>query len=236
MPTLSTAHPNAHFLAGQQLDVLIFTDVGMEISTYIWGFARMAPVQAVFWGHPVTTGLPNMDYFITSDLFEPPDAQDRFTEQLVRLDALSYYFFRPDAEAQPTRHLLPSMEESIGLIRRLGMTELPSAEGGAAGSGAVGSGGTGSGTGSGGREVATSMHSSNLYLVPQSIMKFHPSFDEVLHLILVHDPLAMIGVVDAVGSPVQRHILRQRFLSSMPAGVAARIKILAKVGGCSDTR
>jgi hypothetical protein len=45
-----------HLITGQQLDVLVFTDIGMEISTYIWAFARMAPVQAVFWGHPVTTG------------------------------------------------------------------------------------------------------------------------------------------------------------------------------------
>lgn len=31
---------------------------------------RMAPLQCVFWGHPVSQGLPSIDYFVSSDLFE----------------------------------------------------------------------------------------------------------------------------------------------------------------------
>ena len=29
---------------------------------------RLAPVQCVGWGHPVTTGSPNIDYYLSGDM------------------------------------------------------------------------------------------------------------------------------------------------------------------------
>ena len=40
-------------------------------------------VQAAWWGHPDTTGIPTIDYFISSDI-EVEDAQDYYSEKLVR--------------------------------------------------------------------------------------------------------------------------------------------------------
>jgi protein O-GlcNAc transferase len=42
-------------VADAELDVLLYTDIGMEPFTYFLAFARLAPVQFVTWGHPVTT-------------------------------------------------------------------------------------------------------------------------------------------------------------------------------------
>jgi predicted O-linked N-acetylglucosamine transferase (SPINDLY family) len=53
---------------------------------------RLAPVQCVSWGHPDTSGFPTLDYFLSSDLMEPTDGQDHYTEQLVRLPNLSVYY------------------------------------------------------------------------------------------------------------------------------------------------
>jgi protein O-GlcNAc transferase len=50
---------------------------------------RLAPVQCVTWGHPETTGLETMDYFLSSELMEPPDGDDHYSEKLVRLPGLS---------------------------------------------------------------------------------------------------------------------------------------------------
>jgi predicted O-linked N-acetylglucosamine transferase (SPINDLY family) len=53
--------------------------------TYFLAFARVARVQATFFGHPTTSGLPSMDYFLTSELIEMPpgQAQSHYSEQLV---------------------------------------------------------------------------------------------------------------------------------------------------------
>jgi predicted O-linked N-acetylglucosamine transferase (SPINDLY family) len=78
-----------------QLDVLFYADIGMEWLTYSLAFSRMAPVQCVTWGHPITTGIDTVDYFVSSDLVETPNAQEHYTEKLVRLKTLPTYYYRP---------------------------------------------------------------------------------------------------------------------------------------------
>jgi predicted O-linked N-acetylglucosamine transferase (SPINDLY family) len=69
-------------VAGEKPDLLLYCDIGMEPFTYFMAFARLAPVQCVTWGHPVTTGLPEMDYFVSSALAEPADAAAHYSEKL----------------------------------------------------------------------------------------------------------------------------------------------------------
>ena len=75
-------------IAGDRLDILYYTDIGMEPQTYFLAFSRLAPIQCVAWGHPVTTGIPNLDYFISSCLIEPENANRAYREQLVQLSGL----------------------------------------------------------------------------------------------------------------------------------------------------
>jgi protein O-GlcNAc transferase len=77
------------------LDVLIFADVGMDALTTTLAYSRMAPVQCVTWGHPDTTGSPNIDYFLSSELLEIDNAEHHYTEKLVRLPLLATYYYRP---------------------------------------------------------------------------------------------------------------------------------------------
>lgn len=87
-------------IADEKLDVLFFTDVGMDALTYTLAFSRMAPVQCTTWGHPVTTGSPNIDYFVSSELLELPEAEKHYTEKLVRLPSLGTYYYRPRLTGQ----------------------------------------------------------------------------------------------------------------------------------------
>jgi predicted O-linked N-acetylglucosamine transferase (SPINDLY family) len=48
----------------------------------------LAPVQINSWGHPDTSGLPTLDYYVSADCFEPANAQDHYSEQLVLLPHL----------------------------------------------------------------------------------------------------------------------------------------------------
>eukprot|EP01036_Dinobryon_divergens_P027788 gene27788-36615_t len=79
------------------LDILIFGDLYMDSFVTHLAMFRMAPVQVCFWGHPHTSGFPSMDYFITSDDFEPNAVRNsrdhHFSEQLVRFDSLSFQMF-----------------------------------------------------------------------------------------------------------------------------------------------
>ena len=91
-------------LADARLDVLFYTDIGMEPTTYFLAFARLAPVQCVTFGHPVTTALANVDYFLSSQELERADAEDHYTETLIRLATVPTFFRRPSpAAVAPTR-------------------------------------------------------------------------------------------------------------------------------------
>ncbi|MGH8688113.1 MAG: hypothetical protein ACREVQ_10465, partial [Burkholderiales bacterium] len=82
---------------GHQLDLLIYPEIGMDPLTMKLASLRLAPVQAVAWGHPITSGLPTMDYFLSAEALEPPDADAHYTERLVRLPGLGCCYAPPKA-------------------------------------------------------------------------------------------------------------------------------------------
>jgi protein O-GlcNAc transferase len=68
--------------------VLLYPEVGIDPVAGRLAAMRLAPVQCVAWGQPETTGMPTIDYVLSSDLMEPPDGQAYYTETLVRLPNL----------------------------------------------------------------------------------------------------------------------------------------------------
>jgi predicted O-linked N-acetylglucosamine transferase (SPINDLY family) len=85
----------AGMIAAAGTDIAFFPDIGMDPTTYRLAMCRLAPVQCTTWGHPVTTGLDSVDYYISSELIEPSDADSHYTEKLVRLKTLPVYYYRP---------------------------------------------------------------------------------------------------------------------------------------------
>jgi protein O-GlcNAc transferase len=82
----------ARTIAADGLHALIYPEIGMHPLPVQLGCRRLAPVQAMAWGHPVTSGLPEIDYFLSSDLMEPEDGDRRYAERLVRLPNLSIWY------------------------------------------------------------------------------------------------------------------------------------------------
>jgi predicted O-linked N-acetylglucosamine transferase (SPINDLY family) len=72
--------------------ILIYPEVGMGPMAAWLAAQRLAPTQCNSWGHPETSGFPTLDYFLSSELMEPPDGQHHYTEKLVRLPNLSIYY------------------------------------------------------------------------------------------------------------------------------------------------
>jgi predicted O-linked N-acetylglucosamine transferase (SPINDLY family) len=62
---------------------------------------RLAPIQCKGWGYPVTTGLPTIDYYLSSDLMEPDNAQQHYSEKLVRLPNLALCYRKPSLPQYP---------------------------------------------------------------------------------------------------------------------------------------
>lgn len=75
----------AERIAAREPDMLIYPEIGMHATTARLASLRLAPVQAASWGHPETTGLPSMDYFLSAEGLEPPDGREHYTEQMEAL-------------------------------------------------------------------------------------------------------------------------------------------------------
>lgn len=79
-------------VAEERLDVLFYPDIGMHPASYFLAYARLAPVQVVSWGHPDSTGIDTIDYFLSADSVEPANAALHYSETLIRFERLPCYY------------------------------------------------------------------------------------------------------------------------------------------------
>jgi predicted O-linked N-acetylglucosamine transferase (SPINDLY family) len=122
-------------IAERELDVLVYTEIGMHPLAQGLAAIRLAPVQATLWGHPVTTGLASIDHVLSPDAMEPADGQAFYSERLLRLPGLGHGLLmaeQPIAQAvaldapdparidllcaQTVYKLLPEQDELFGRI------------------------------------------------------------------------------------------------------------------------
>ena len=72
----------------QNCEILLYPAVGLSPMALKLASLRLAPVQINTWGHPETSGLPTLDYYVSADCFEPASAQDHYSERLILLPHL----------------------------------------------------------------------------------------------------------------------------------------------------
>lgn len=82
-------------ISKQELDVLIYLDIGMHRLSYQVAFSRLAPIQVLMPGHPDTTGLDTIDYYFTAKDLEAENGQDFYSEKLVIFDNIPTYIEKP---------------------------------------------------------------------------------------------------------------------------------------------
>jgi len=82
----------AHHIREQELDAVIFPEVGIHRNTLALASLRLAPRQFAAWGHPETTGLPTIDAYLSAEAFEPQGADEHYSERLIRLPNLGVYY------------------------------------------------------------------------------------------------------------------------------------------------
>ncbi|NJN60558.1 MAG: tetratricopeptide repeat protein [Coleofasciculaceae cyanobacterium RL_1_1] len=85
----------AQTIANDRLDLLIFTDLGIDPLLGVLAAMRLASVQCTSWSHPITTGLETIDYFLSSVAMETEISDSHYSETLVRLADIGIVFPRP---------------------------------------------------------------------------------------------------------------------------------------------
>ena len=77
------------------VDVLVYLDIGMSPKIQILSSLRLATVQCSTWGHPMTSGFKNIDYFLSGKLMETKDSQKYYSEKLINLPNLGIDYDLP---------------------------------------------------------------------------------------------------------------------------------------------
>ena len=90
-------------IAADDLDVLVYPELGMDGTAFCLAALRLAPRQYAGWGHPITSGHRTIDGFFTAELMEPADCAQHYTEPLIRLPGLGTCYRHPGVPAQADR-------------------------------------------------------------------------------------------------------------------------------------
>jgi hypothetical protein len=228
--------PSRREVTNRFIDVLVYLDIGMDPSTSVWGASKLAPIQACLWGHPTTTGMGSMDYFISADGYHAgrigrslesqgeslietyentnwyEETERSFTEQLVRLPsaALGFAFNKPTLELQNLDTMIKSSPSPEDLVTTpeglLNSISLLMLN-------------------STLPNATDSIHSlesvvqlksqngSKLVLIPQHLPKFHPGMDSLLFRILSTIPDSYIVITYEMKRTMWRRTLEKRWLS-----------------------
>ncbi len=101
-------------IAADAPDVLIYPEIGMEPIIEKLAAMRLAPLQCMLWGHPVTSGLPTIDVFFSGEALELAHAQSHYRERLALLPGLGTCYPRPPAASELTRQQL-GLPDSVPL-------------------------------------------------------------------------------------------------------------------------
>jgi predicted O-linked N-acetylglucosamine transferase (SPINDLY family) len=95
-------------------DLIYYWEVGSDAVNYFLPFARLAPVQCTGWATSITSGVPAVDYFLSSELIETPyageaNSAEQYTERLWLSKTLFMYAPRlaPVAPAAAAHFGLP---------------------------------------------------------------------------------------------------------------------------------
>lgn len=106
-------------MRADDLDFLMLPDIGMTPSSRILSLHRIAPIQFTAWGHPVTSGSQVMDFYLSSDLMEPDDADQHYSEKLIRLPNLALYLEPGSIIPSPKDFGLPEGRVLYGCLQSL---------------------------------------------------------------------------------------------------------------------
>lgn len=82
------------------LDILYHWEVGTDPTNYFLPLLKLAPIQCTGIGWPDTSGMSEIDYFISSEYIETADADNHYTEKLIRFKNLPLVCKKPEIKTE----------------------------------------------------------------------------------------------------------------------------------------
>ncbi len=95
LPICGQFHQIVKTVREARFDVLCHWETGSDSTNYFLPYFRLAPVQCNLAGIQVTSGIPQMDYYLSSEYIEPAGAEAHYSEKLLRARSLLGYQTRP---------------------------------------------------------------------------------------------------------------------------------------------
>ncbi|AUC62338.1 hypothetical protein AA637_14820 [Cyanobacterium sp. HL-69] len=103
----------AQTIKDNELDFLVFLDLSMYPRMSQLAGLNLAPIQCVTWLHPITSGIPTIDYFISSELIEKNNTNNHYSEKLIKLPNLSIYYSSKNSEVDKDKAKFNLKHENI---------------------------------------------------------------------------------------------------------------------------
>jgi protein O-GlcNAc transferase len=87
--------PICRAVSEDNLHIAVYLDVRHKRMTMMSAL-RLAPIQCVGYAYATTSGLPTLDYYLSSEMIEPENGQDHYTEHLIRLPGIGICYPKPE--------------------------------------------------------------------------------------------------------------------------------------------
>ncbi|GHU30306.1 hypothetical protein AGMMS50256_16980 [Betaproteobacteria bacterium] len=95
-------------------DAILYPEIGMDPLSFRLAAHRLAPLQMASWGHPITTGLPSIDLYLSGELLESEQASAHYREKLIRLPGTGCCTTPLDSVAEPIPEIARQLSERNG--------------------------------------------------------------------------------------------------------------------------
>jgi len=94
-----------NFLMKEKFKTIIFLDHAMNNITQAILNVKLAKKYIMLWGHPITTGSRNVDFFVSSK-FMDNNNQDNYSEKLLLLDGIGFNY-KVDKNLNSLKKIIP---------------------------------------------------------------------------------------------------------------------------------
>ena len=106
----------AQLIRNQDIDVLLYPEIGMDTVSRALACMRLAPLQIAAWGHPDTTGLPTIDCYLSAELFENSTSDLFYSEELIKLPNLGTYVEFEPGQNSDVNFVAPGINPNLPIL------------------------------------------------------------------------------------------------------------------------